>query len=150
VNSLLPEDNGCEGHVCQNWTLQHTLNSPLYGKYCTGMYRTESRCTNEGLNKSVCQALLNIDQPLLPVETCTRTRTPVWRLMPIYWTCRTRARPDYRDCTVYTNLHQLVIYINAYSFIQNKFLYSDVSVETKMNRAIDHGAYFRPLHESKL
>jgi hypothetical protein len=80
--------------------LQHTLNPPLYEKYCTGMYRTETLCTIEGLNKSVCQARLNSSQPLLLVETCTRSRTPVWRLMQGYWTCRSSARPDYRDCTV--------------------------------------------------
>jgi hypothetical protein len=64
-------------------------------------WRTETLCTSKGLNKSVCQALPNTSQALLAVETCTRSRTPVWRLMPDYWTCGTSARPDYRDCTVY-------------------------------------------------
>jgi hypothetical protein len=80
--------------------LQHILNPPLYEKYCTGMYRTVTLCTSEGLNKSICQAWLNTSQPLLPVDTCTRSRTPVWRLMPDYWTCWTSVRADYRDCTV--------------------------------------------------
>jgi hypothetical protein len=54
--------------------LQHTLNPPLYEKYCTGMYTTEE--LKQCVNKSVCQARLNTSQPLLPVETCTRSRTP--------------------------------------------------------------------------
>jgi hypothetical protein len=50
-----------------------------------------------GLNKSVCQARLNTSQPLLPAEICIRSR----RLMPDYGTCRTSARPDYRNCSVF-------------------------------------------------
>jgi hypothetical protein len=40
---------------------------------------------------------LNTGQPLLPLETCTKSQTPVWCLMPDYWTCRISAWPDYRD-----------------------------------------------------
>jgi hypothetical protein len=59
-----------------NAFLQHTLNPPLYEKYCTGKYSTEElkHCVlARGLNESACQAPLNTSQSLLRVETCTRS-----------------------------------------------------------------------------
>jgi hypothetical protein len=69
----------------------------------------------EGLHKSVCQARLNISQLLLPVETSTRSRTPLWCLLPDYWTCRAKARPDYRVCTGFYSHLLIRILIISYS-----------------------------------
>jgi hypothetical protein len=70
--------------------LQHTLKPLLYKKNCTGMY---------SIINTICNYIYT-SQPLLPVETCTRSWTPAWRLISDYWTCRTSAQPDCRDCIV--------------------------------------------------
>jgi hypothetical protein len=58
--------------------LQDTLNPPLHEKYSTGVYywRTETLCTSESPNKSVCQARLNTKASLCclqkPAQGCRR------------------------------------------------------------------------------
>jgi hypothetical protein len=90
-------------YVCQNWTSSAHIKSTAVRKYCIGMYTIEElkHCvTSKDLNKSVCQARLTTSQPLLPIETCTRSQTPVCHLMPDYSSCQTSAWLNYQDCTV--------------------------------------------------
>jgi hypothetical protein len=68
-------------HIVDYIFIYHDLKIFLYRN--VQYWRTETLCTSEGQNKSVCQARLNTSQPLLPVEICTRSWTPDAGLMDV-------------------------------------------------------------------